>query len=666
MTSPLYVTPNVGLLFGSQLFVNNPMYLGAGVIGRDSILESYYGVSVTGDATAIDIRRGRDRLLDTYNAGNATVTFRDTSALFAPTRTASPISGLVWTGAQLRVEAVDATVAIDVPLSSTAVVSCTYDKNKHIGQSDLDQFDVRVAYTADDIIDSKRQLVFLGEVGKTSYDFTIRNTAGVRRLFFQFTFDGVSYGTKAYEWMSDPLPFIDSGETLVVRADWQPSTPAINFYYCFSTPERVKTQANSETGWVYCGSNVSYAGGTLATDLTTYTSWAVPGSGSTANVQVGAYSATQAWSDCTLNLEGDIRAFVLKMAGTTTDSFDVDNMTVGASTLTSNQSTTYTVRGDADIELSNYTYHLFRGFIQGFSYEWGQGQPGCYVTVTAEDAFRLLNLASVETVTGAAALDSCGDRITQVLSTINYPTLATLIDDGDTVLQDDDGTVRSALSAIQTVEQSDLGAFYCDGQGRLNYVGRSALNERLASYAQVFSDSSVGVYPSYRQIRVQYDDELISNQASITPAGSTAQVASDGTSITKYFLREFSRSGLIMDADVDAEYMAQTIVAGRSEPSARIESVGFDITANVDTWATVVGLDLNYPVGLSKDWVQDDSVIIAGGVVSLGQRLGVQGIAHSIRPDRWVTVLSTAEQLVDGFILDSAEWGTLDLDTISY
>lgn len=664
--SVLYREPSVRLRFGSQFFAGDALVLGVGVLGIGSVLESYYEIDPTLSTQAIDIRRGRDRLLDTYNAGNATVTFRDESAQFAPNRVESSLYGLVWTGAQLHIYSGDLSIALASPASSDAITTATFNASKHIAASDKSTFDVRFAWIIDTLDDGERDLITLTSSAGSNlaYRFKYVQASGVRRLYFQFTFAGPYPGSTAYSFMSDPLPFMYKAEAVAVRADWQPDTSRVNFYYRMITPDQAKTQINADDGWWYCGSNANYAGGSLIADQAAYASWFTPPTGSV-SLQVGASSPSYSWLDCVNNLDGHILGLVIKIGGVTTESFDRDNMVAFATPIVSNYSTNFDVRGLATVTERYYEYYLFTGFIDSFSYDWGIAEKGCYVTVTAEDAFRILNLSSVETVTGAASLDLPGTRIGQILDTIEYSRANALIDAGDTYLQDDDGTVRNALSAIQTVEQSDLGSFYCDGRGRLNYIGRSALNERLAAVPQAFSDSSL-IVPSYRQIKVQYDDQLISNQASIEPAGSTPQVATDATSVTKYFLREFSRSGLIMDSDLDAEYMAQTIVAGRSEPAVRVEGIGFDITNDPSIWATVIGLDLNYPITVTKDWVQDDDLIISGGTVNLGQRLGIQGISHSIRPDRWVTVLSTAEQLVDGFILDSAEWGELDDDTISY
>ncbi len=662
--SVLYREPSVRLRFGSQFFAGDALVLGTGVLGIGSVLESYYEIDPTLITQAIDIRRGRDRLLDTYNAGNATVTFRDESAQFAPGRVESSLYGLVWTGAQLHVSSGDLSLALGSPLYADSITTATFNSSKHVASSDKTQFDVRFAWIIDTLDDGTRDLITVTNAAGSSLSWRLRYVqgAGERRLYFQFTFDGTYPGTYAYSFKSDAMPFMYEMEAVAVRADWQPDTLSVNFYYRMITPDQAKTQINADDGWWYIGSTLDYAGSSLSAATAAFASWYIPGSG---YVQVGASSPSSSWLDCVNNLDGHILGLAIKVGGTTTESFDRDNMIAFDTPIVSNYSTNFDVRGMSAVSLKYYEYYLFTGFIDSFSYEWGIAEKGCYVTVTAEDAFRILNLSSVETVTGAAALDLPGARIGQILDTIEYARANALIDTGDTSLQDDDGTVRSALSAIQTVEQSDLGAFYCDGRGRLNYIGRSALNERLAAVPQAFSDSSV-FDPSYRQINVQYDDQLISNQASIEPAGSTPQVSTDSTSVTKYFLREFNRSGLIMDSDTDALYMAQTIVAGRSEPTVRVEGIGFDITNDPTNWATIVGLDLNYPITVTKDWTQNNDYPWPGRYVNLGQRLGIQGIAHSIRPDRWVTVLSTAEQLVDGFILDSAEWGELDDDTISY
>jgi len=49
---------------------------------------------------------------------------------------------------------------------------------------------------------------------------------------------------------------------------------------------------------------------------------------------------------------------------------------------------------------------------------------------------------------------------------------------------------------------------------------------------------------------------------------------------------------------------------------------------------------------------------------SINSRLTVQGHAHDITPDRWITRLTTAQPLSTAFILGSAEFGVLGTSTL--
>jgi len=299
--------------------------------------------------------------------------------------------------------------------------------------------------------------------------------------------------------------------------------------------------------------------------------------------------------------------------------------------------------------LTNYS--LFSGYIRAYDYTWDVGDPYPLVTLTATDALYLFNLAEVDTVAGSAAGDLPGARINQLLDELAWPASARDIDTGTVTLQNDPGSSRQLLAALQTVAQTDLGALYIDTQGRVTFLDRASISTKAVGAATAFRDD--GTDTEYQQIDYSYDDDQIINQATVTRVGGTAQTATDTASVTQYFKRATTRSNLLMQDDARALQQANAIVAYRAQPRLRVNTVGF-LVINDDQFTAATTVEFADPIIVEKDY--------NGTPIEL--RSTVQGIAHTINPSTWTTVLTTAEALSYAFVLGSSEFGILGTNTL--
>lgn len=296
-------------------------------------------------------------------------------------------------------------------------------------------------------------------------------------------------------------------------------------------------------------------------------------------------------------------------------------------------------------------YSLFSGYIRSYDYSWDVGDPYGTVTLTAQDALYLFNLAQVTTVAGTAAGDLPGDRINQLLDVLQWPLSARDIDAGTVTLQNDPGTARQLLTALRTVAESDLGAFYVDTHGRAAFIDRATISVNAAGTATEFRDDGTGL--EYQRIDYSFDDDQIINQATITRVDGTPQTASDTTSITTYFQRSFERSGLLMQTDDRALQQANAIVAARANPELRVESISFLVIDDA-RFSAATAVDFTAPIIVRKDY----------GTGSIELRSTVQGISHDINSTRWTTTFTTAEALSYAFILGSSDFGILGTNTL--
>ena len=311
---------------------------------------------------------------------------------------------------------------------------------------------------------------------------------------------------------------------------------------------------------------------------------------------------------------------------------------------------------------TNLVYPLFAGYLT--SYQFTQSQvvgEVSYTTLTASDGFRLLNMGSVSTVTGGIAGQLSGARCTAILNQIAWPTSMRDIDTGQTTLQVDPGTSRTALNALQTVETSEYGALYMDASGNVVFQDRALTSSSIGSAVTSFADDGSGI--QYQNVRWVLDDSLVYNKASITATGLATQTATNQTSIDKYFLHSYAKSDLLMQTTGEALNYALAYVASRQETAVRCDAVTL---LDLNT----VGYDAGIVAALELDYF--DTITVkstqpaATGTSTLNKTLQIFGVAYNITPTRWATTFVTLEPIIDSFIIGNVNYGQLGINVLSY
>lgn len=305
---------------------------------------------------------------------------------------------------------------------------------------------------------------------------------------------------------------------------------------------------------------------------------------------------------------------------------------------------------------SSTTYNLFSGYISEYRYSYPTGQETGFVTVSAFDAFKIFNLATISTVTGATAGQDTGTRIDKILDEISWPASMRSISTGDTPCIADMGASRTALAAIRIAEFSELGAFFIDPQGNAVFKSRTETIETAGGTPTVFNQT--GGIP-YANLKFALDDKLIINSANITRAGGTMQSHTDTASVDTYFLHSVNSSNLIMQTDAIALDVAQLYVASRSQTDLRIDSMTLDLMSPNYSAGITAALSMDYfsPVTISNIQPNGDTIT---------RTLQIQGVSHDITPNTFVSTFTTMEPITDGFLLDSTFWGILDTSVLSY
>ena len=304
------------------------------------------------------------------------------------------------------------------------------------------------------------------------------------------------------------------------------------------------------------------------------------------------------------------------------------------------------------------TYPIFMGYITSYTTTTPQNASDVvYTTIEAVDAFRLAQNAQIATVSGTSAGQLSGARINNLLDAIAWPNSMRDIDAGLTTMQADPATARTALAAMQTIETSEYGALYVDASGSFVFQDRTVTATSVTGTPTVFNDNGGDI--SYANAVWILNDVLVYNQANVTRTGGSVQTAIDQASIDKYFLHSYNQQNLLMQTDAVALDYAQAYVASRAETTVRCDAITLDLyTANYNT-GIIAALTLDYfdPVTITTT---------QPGSSTLTKTLQVFGVGMSITPNSWRVTFTTLEPIIDAFILDSALYGLLDTNVLSY
>jgi len=304
------------------------------------------------------------------------------------------------------------------------------------------------------------------------------------------------------------------------------------------------------------------------------------------------------------------------------------------------------------------TYPIFSGFITSYvNTQPKDATEVAYTTIQAVDAFRLAQNAQITTVAGASSGQLSGARINNILDSISWPATMRDIDAGLTTLQNDPGTLRTSLGALQTVAQSEYGAFYVDANGEFVFQDRAVTAGSIGGTVTTFNDNGTGI--PYANANWKLDDTLIFNSSTVTRTGGTPQTAINQASIDKYFIHSYQIQDLLMQTDAVALDYAQAYTASRAETSVRCDSIELDLYTPNYNAGIIAALDLDFfdPIRV---------VTTQPGGSTLDKTLQIFGVQNVITPNSFRVVFTTLEPVLDSLILNNNIYGTLDYNVLSY
>jgi hypothetical protein len=299
-------------------------------------------------------------------------------------------------------------------------------------------------------------------------------------------------------------------------------------------------------------------------------------------------------------------------------------------------------------------YFLFSGYTTNYKYTYPQNQETGYVDIECSDAFRLMQLATVTTVSGATAGQDTGTRIGKILDQVSWPSSMRTIDTGNTTCVVDPGTSRTSIDALKNAEFSEQGAFYLNQEGTAIFLNRTNVIKAYGTTPIEFDQTS-GI--PYTNLVFAFDDKLIVNSAGMTRVGGTQQVSENAASIAKYFPHQSNQENLVAQTDADTLNIAKIYVATRAETTIRIDAMTVDLLDPDVPTATMLDLDYFKPLKITN--VQPDGSTIV-------KTLQAQGFAWDITPNSMKVTVTTLEPIVAGFIIGSAVSGIIGTSIMAY
>jgi hypothetical protein len=218
---------------------------------------------------------------------------------------------------------------------------------------------------------------------------------------------------------------------------------------------------------------------------------------------------------------------------------------------------------------------------------------------------------------------------------------------------------KTVLASLQECEAAEQGRLFINAAGKVRFISRLELSTNSAYNvpSRIYGDST-GELP-YLDIAFVYNDQLIKNLVTVSRANGATATAQDTSSQGQYFVRSDSLTDLITNSDDFSADLANARLAFYKQPSTRVETLTITPRANpADLYPAVIGDEIGTRVTVNR---RPQGV---GAAVS--KELMIEGIAHSISADGWVTTYNCSPAPTVFFVLDSASFGVLDTDLLGY
>ncbi len=259
--------------------------------------------------------------------------------------------------------------------------------------------------------------------------------------------------------------------------------------------------------------------------------------------------------------------------------------------------------------------------------------------------------------------DLPGARAGRVLDLASWPSTARELDAGITTLQSAALEGQTVLEHAQKVAETEFGLLFITRDGKVRFVGRTGLFAREPAPA-VYGDQAAQV--GYRDFVPDDGDEVIRNRAIISRLNGVAQTATDAASITAYGPFEYTLEGLLHQSDSYSLDYGNLIVDEYGIQQRRIASltVGPPISGQESiVYPAMLGPELgdavtvtNTPVGGGSAFTQ---VCGVEGIQASGAPGGVRTTTFTLSPEFAIRTLEDIDVATLGYAEVTASQGTI-------
>jgi hypothetical protein len=285
-------------------------------------------------------------------------------------------------------------------------------------------------------------------------------------------------------------------------------------------------------------------------------------------------------------------------------------------------------------------YPQFRGTVNQIVPDYGY-QPT--MTFQCLDGLDVLGRRKVGATAPASDNDTTGTRLGRLLDAVSWPSSLRAVDTGLSRCQP---LVWGdfALPLAQQVVDTELGLLFIDGSGVLTFYDRLHVYTQPESTTVQAALTDDGSAVGYVNIQFGKSADVLYNEARLTRAGGTEQVAADATSVAQYGTRTFPNpAGSQLRTDADALSLGTWIVGRFKKTQVRVQQI--DISAMpLGQWPTLLALELFNRIRAVRSYGFGP----AGGYANtIDRQVLIQGMSVTVDQGTWAISLTT--RMVDNF-----------------
>lgn len=256
-----------------------------------------------------------------------------------------------------------------------------------------------------------------------------------------------------------------------------------------------------------------------------------------------------------------------------------------------------------------------------------------------------------------AAGERTDQRVQRILDLILWPADGSALGRGISTVQGIDTEGRTALAALKECEDAERGLFFADALGGLRFVTRNDTSALYGSSVATFGDGSGET--GYVDIVIEYNDRDIANTIKVSRRNGAIAAVSDSASQGSYFPRSYEISDLITETESFSNDLASALLIQYKDPKVRVNSIGVSLRSLSVAEATgVLSLVIGQLVTVKRR--------PQGVGAAISEILQVQSLKLDYSADDVTLAFDLAPRPLQGFVLDSAINGVLDVSRLAF